>query len=387
MLDDDLRTQLAEWVSPLAELPAPQIRVLRRRIRRRRTRWGAGSMAVVAAAAAVAVAVIGILPGPGRPSVAAVGKTPAAPGTWYPGRWFAAGKPPAADAGPAAAPYVVTIAGGREAVTDAFTGASATAGPPSGGSFAGVAAAGDDRTFLLAARIGASVGFYEQRLGPTGRPGPPVLVFRLPASSVPAFAISPDASQLAYSMPGGIRVVSLATGAGRSWTAGGGEVVGLSWAGGKTVALTWATFSAGQISSVTVRLLATSVPGTRLMSSRQLVPVCANPSGLLCIEENAISTADGSKVFVVEQFNQSGAVVVAVQEFSGNTRRTVYSASFLSGAAALNTTCVAPWTDPSGAQLVVYCGHWVTIDNGRLRPVGLHVPVSSLNGGGQLMAW
>jgi hypothetical protein len=386
MLDDDLRTQLAEWVSPLAELPAPQIRVLRRRIRRRRTRWGSGSIAVLAAAVAVAVGVSGMLPGPGRPAVAASGKPPAAPGTWYAGRWFAALKPPAADVGPAAAPYVVTIAGGGAVVTDVFTGASATARPPSGASFAGVAAAGDDRTFLLAARTGASVGFYEQRLGPTGRPGASVLVFTLPASSVPAFAISPDASLLAYSTPGGIRVVSLATGAGRSWTAAGGEVVGLSWAGGKTVAFTWAAFSAGQISSVTVRLLGTSAPGTRLMSSRQLVPVCANPSGLLCIEENAMGTADGSKVFVVEQFNQSGAIVTAVQEFSGDTRRTVYSASSPSRA-ALDMTCLAPWTDPSGEQLVAYCGHWVTIDNGQSHPARLHVPVSSLNGRGQLIAW
>lgn len=389
MLDDDLRTRLAEWVGPLAELPAPEIRVLRRRIRRRRTRWGAGSVMVVAAAVAVAVAAIGVLPGSGRPPVVSGPKPSAAPGTWYPGRWFAAGKLPAADAGPAAAPYVVTIADGREVVTDVFTGALAPkTGPPSGGSFAGVAAAGDDRTFLLAARTGASVGFYEQRLGQAGRPGTPVLVFALPASSVPAFAISPDASLLAFSTPGGVAVVSLATGASRSWTAASGEVVGLSWVGDKELAFTWLAISAGQVSSVTVRLLATNAPGTHLMTSRQLVSACSNPNGHVCLEENPIGTADGSKVFVIDRFNQGDAIVAAVEEISGGARRTVYAKTYPStSAAAFSSTCVAPWTDPSGQQLAVYCGQWLTIDNGRPLPVGLHIPVSDLTARGQLMAW
>jgi hypothetical protein len=384
MLDDDVRAQLADWVAPLAELPVPDIRVLRRRTWRRRMRWGGGTMA--AAAAAAAVVAIGILPGPGRPSTPAGGNQAAPPGTWYAGRWFAAGPPPAADASPAAAPYVVTISGGREVVTDALTGAVAgTAGPPSG-SFAGVAAAGDDHTFVLAAR-GASVSFYEQRLGPAGRPGSPVLVFTLPASSVPAFALSPDASLLAFAMPGGIAVVSLATGAGRSWTASGGEVVGLSWAGDRALALTWAPVSAGQIRSLTVRLLATTAPGTSLMASQPLLPVCANSAGLLCLEQDPMGAADGSNVFVADQFNGTGTVVADVEEFSGRTRRTVFSAQELSGTPSSNAACAVLWTDPAGEQLVIYCGHWITVEDGRARPTAIHVLVSQTEVQDQLLAW
>jgi hypothetical protein len=385
MLDDDVRAQLADWVAPLAELPVPDIRVLRRRTWRRRMRWGGGTMA--AAAAVAAVVAIGILPGPGRPSIPAGGNQAAPPGTWYAGRWFAAGPPPAADASPAAAPYVVTISGGREVVTDALTGAVAgTAGPPSG-SFAGVAAAGDDHTFVLAARGGASVSFYEQRLGPAGRPGSPVLVFTLPASSVPAFALSPDASLLAFAMPGGIAVVSLATGAGRSWTASGGEVVGLSWAGDRALALTWAPVSAGQIRSLTVRLLATTAPGTSLMASQPLLPVCANSAGLLCLEQDPMGAADGSNVFVADQFNGTGTVVADVEEFSGRTRRTVFSAQELSGTPSSNAACAVLWTDPAGEQLVIYCGHWITVEDGRARPTAIHVLVSQTEVQDQLLAW
>jgi hypothetical protein len=384
MLDEDLRAQLADWVAPLADLPLPDIRILRCRTWRRRMRGGA---ATVAAAAAVAAAVsIATLPGSGRPLVARGGTPAAAPGTWYPGRWFAAGKPPAADASVAAAPYVVTVANGGEVVTDVFAGTTAgTEGRPPSGRFAAVAAAGDDRTFVLAAQTGTSVSFYEQRLGPRGRPGSPTLVFTLPASSVPAFAVSPDASQLAYATPGGIGAVSLTTGARRSWTAAGGEVVGLSWAGDKALAFTWAGTAAGEIRSVTVRLLATSPPGSRLMAARQLVPVCANSNGQLCLEQHALGAAGGPKVFVTDQFNGNGTLVADVEEFTGDTGRIVFSDKSLANSPAAASACSALWTDPAGKQLAVYCAGSTTIVGGRA--ADLHVPVNSSDVQNQTFAW
>jgi hypothetical protein len=386
MLDEDLRAQLADWVAPLAELPPPGIRVLRRRTWRRRMRRGAATAA--AAAAVAAVVSVATLPRSGPPLVARGGTPSAAARTWYPGRWFAAGKLPAADASPAAAPYVVTIAGGGEVVTDVFTGARAGTVPrPGGGTFAAAAAAGDDRTFVLAARTGASVSFYEQRLGPEGRPGSPVLVFSLQASSVPAFALSPDASLLAYAMPDGVTVVSLATGAARSWTASGGQVAGLSWAGDKTLAFTWAAISGGEIRSVTVRLLATTAPVTRLMASRPLVPACANSSGLVCIEQHPLGAASGSKVFVADQFNGRGTLISDVEEFSGDTRRSVFSATALANSPAADSGCAALWTDPSGEQLAVYCNGWTTIDGSQGHGTRLHVPVPPSAVQDQLIAW
>jgi len=387
MLDEDLRAQLADWVAPLAELPPPGIRVLRRRTRRRRMRRGA--VAVAAAAAVAAVVSVASLPGPGRPQVAQSGTSAAPPGTWYPGRWFAAGKLPAAAASVAAAPYVVTISRGGEVVTDVLTGTTAgTGGRPPGGRFAAVAAAGDDRTFLLAAQTSTSVDFYEQRLDPHGRPGSPVLVFTLPATSVPAFALSPDASQFAYATPGGIGVVSLATGTRRSWTAAGGHVVGLSWAGDNALAFTWAGISAGEIRSLSVRLLAATLPGTRLMASRQLVPACANSNGRLCLEQHPLAAADGSKVFVAEQFNGDGTLVADIEAFAGGTTRTVFSETSLANSPAAAAACSALWTDPAGEQLAVYCaGSTTIIDGSRGHAPSLHVPVSSAAVQDQLIAW
>jgi hypothetical protein len=386
MLDEDLRAQLADWVAPLAEMPPPGITALRRRTWRRRMRGGAVIVAVASVAAAVGIAA---LPGSGRPRVAQSGTSATSAGTWYPGRWFAAGKLPAADASVAAAPYVVTISRGVEVVTDAFTGAKAgTDDRPPGGKFAAVAAAGDDRTFVLAAQTRTSVSFYEQRLEPGGRPGSPVLVFSLPASSVPAFALSPDASQLAYATPAGIGVVSLAAGTRRSWTAAGGHVVGLSWAGDNALAFTWAGISAGEIRSLTVRLLATTPSGTRLMASRQLVPVCANSDGKLCLEQHPLGTADGSKVFVADQFNGDGTLVADIEAFSGDTARTVFSETSLANSPAAASACSALWTDPAGEQLAVYCAGSTTIVNGGPgHTPSLHVPVSSSAVQDQLIAW
>jgi hypothetical protein len=386
MLDEDLRAQLADWVAPLAGLPPPAIRVLRRRTWRRRMRAAAATL-VTATATAVAVAVAAAtLPGSGRPVVARDGTPATAPGTWYPGRWFAAGQLPPAGASVTAAPYVVAIVNGGEVVTDVLTGMTVgTEGGPPGGRFAAVAAAGDDRTFVLAAQTGTSVSFYEQRLGPRGRPGSPDLVFTQPTGSVPAFAVSPDASLLAYATPGGIGIVSLATGAVRSWTAAGGEVVGLSWAGDNALAFTWASMSAGEIRSLMVRVLATSAPGTRLMASRQLVPVCAKSNGQLCLAQHPLGAPGGPKVFVAEQFNRDGTLVADVEEFYGDSGRTVFSETSVANSPAAASACSPLWTDPAGEHLVVYCAGSTTIIDGRAP--SLHIPVNSSDVQNQTFAW
>ncbi len=58
MLDDDLRTQLADWVRPVIGRPAPDVEEVRRRARRhglRRAALAAGATAVVIAVVAAVV--------------------------------------------------------------------------------------------------------------------------------------------------------------------------------------------------------------------------------------------------------------------------------------------------------------------------------------------
>jgi hypothetical protein len=369
------------------------------RVRRRRRR---GAAAVLVAAAVAGVAVGAVLagsrqgevtratsPGPERPRAAVA---------WYP-----AGPLPAADAGPSVAPYYVSVVFQRSpvpvTVNDAFTGRvlATVRAPVAGIGFTGVAAAGDDRTFVLAAQETRPlvVWFYELRLRPDGRVASLTRLLSVASASVPAFAVSPDASRLAYTTAYGIRVVTLATGAQRTWNADGHTVVGtaapLSWAGDQTLALYWASVAPGSRQDG-VRLLDTSLPGSDLLSSRLIIPVPEVTSfGKIDNLSGVLLTPDGSKVFgtaVSGLPDNPGAEVV---EFSARTGRPLAVVSPRDGESGMGTSCLALWTDPSGDRLTAECGdlggalaiaggHWVTAD--------LRVPSYNFSTGRQgFIAW
>ena len=383
MLDEELRAGLAEWVRPVASLPAPDIRVLRRRARRRGMRRAATAAVMTAVVAATAIGItVGVSRSPAPVAVAPL----AAPGTWHPGRWFPAGALSPPDAGPAVAPYVVTTGGGagRAVVTNVFTGrTTGTISPPPGSSLAGVAAAGDDHTFLLAARGATSVGFYEERLGDSGRPGPLVLVFSLPGRTVPWFAVSPDARVLAYAPADQIRTISLATGVGRSWTAGGGKAIDLSLASDGTLVFEW--LPGGSLAHAQARLLDTASPG--LGVARVLVPGCANAADLVCLPLSPLITPDGSAVFVTYLFNGKGGLVAQMQEFSARTGRMLRAVTPAVPSQRQVAVCQALWSDPGGSQLTAFCGRAGTIAGGRFSPASWQLPAGSLSRDGESVGW
>jgi len=385
VLDEELRAGLADWVRPVACLPAPDIRVLRRRARRRGMRRAATAAAITAIVAAAAVGITVSLPEPAP--VAPL----AAPGTWHPGRWSPAGPLVAPGAAPAAAPYVVTTGGGagRAVVTDAFTGrTTGIVSPPPGSSFAGVAAAGDDHTFLLAARGETSVGFYEERLGVSGRPGPLVLVFSLPGRTVPWFAVSPDARVLAYEAADQIRTISLATGVGRSWTAGDGKAIGLSLASDGTLVFEW--LPRGALQYAQVRLLDTAAPGPgpgRELPLRVVVPGCANAGNLVCLPLSPLITPDGSTVFAAYVFNGKGGLVTQVQEFSARTGRMLGAVTPTVDSERQSVVCEALWSNPGGSQLTAFCGRAGTIAGRHFSPASWKLPAGSLSRNGESVAW
>ncbi len=366
-----------------------------RRVRRR----GAAAVLVAAAVAGVAVGAVvagsrqvGVTratsPGPERPQAAVA---------WYP-----AGALPGAGAGPSVAPYFVSVVLQRSpapvTVNDAFTGRvlATVDAPVPGIGFTGAAAAGDDRTFILAAQETKPlvVRFYELRLSADGRVASLTRLLSVASASVPAFAVSPDASQLAYATAYGIRVVSLATGASRFWNAGGRRVAGaadpLSWAGDHTLAVYWASAAAGSRQDG-VRLLDTSLPGSDLLSSRLIIPVPEVTSfGKIDNLTDVLLTPDGSKVFATAVSGLPDNPGAEVVEFSARTGRALAVVSPRAGESGMGTSCLALWTDPSGDQLTAECGdlggalaiaggHWVTAD--------LHVPSYNFSTGRGLIAW
>jgi hypothetical protein len=402
MLDEELRAGLADWVRPVASLPVPDLRVLRRRARRRGMRRAAASAAITAVVAAAAIGITVSLPagsGAGHSGAGRSGTVPlaaggprtwsAAPGTWSRGTWQPAGSLPAPDAGPAAAPYFVTVQARQAAavVTDAFTGQVMASVRPlrSGQGFAGVAAAGDDHTFVLAARETGAVGFYELRLRPDGREESLSPLFALPVRTVPAFAVSPDASLLAYTTATGMETVSLAEGTGRSWTVAGGQASGLSWAGDTTLAFEWQGLSPSgvQPAGAGVRLLDIASPGTLIQASRLLIPACT--SSQVCVGGPLI-TPDGSKVLATS-ITLSTVIAATVVEYSARTGQALVTVTPAVTASRGGQPCGPLWTDPSGKQVAAFCGKGFVIDGTRFTTADLHLPAGVSLASGDSLAW
>ena len=314
--------------------------------------------------------------------------------------WHRAGPLPKGDAGLRAAPYFIQIFDGRAQVIDSATGkVTAIIGRSRAGYLTGAAAAGDDRTFVLAAELSATsqllTRYYELRLDDGGIPGPlwPLAVPPMSGQQLP-FAVSPDGSELAVSDPGAIPpargqivVVSLATGTARAWRAsvpGGAE--SLSWAGDSLLAFDWMNpwrRNPATDPHAGVRLLDTSAPGRSLLAaSRLLIPASARLGSYTGVY-NPLITADGSKLFAAMEAGSSHKVVVA--EFSartGHLQRAVTAPATESGQGAW---CGAVWTDPSGQHALAACYLLFKVDHGRFTRVWLRSPGTSA--GGNSFAW
>ena len=412
MLDDSLHEQLADWVRPVTSRPIPDIRVLRRRARRRGMR---GAVTAAAVVAAIVVGVIASLPGTGRPAGGRpVASRAASPGILSHGGWQPAGPAPAADASPAVAPYIVIPGWGGDGtaqVRNIFAGRTvATLQPLPGQYVEGAAAAGDDRTFVLQAEVGGqqqevngrkvgpprnatTVAFDELRLGSDGRPISLVTVLTVPArDALSGFAISQDASMLAYANTNnsGFETVSLATGTHRSWApvdSGTVAPYSLSWAGDHTLAFEWSAGNNPHPPGIGLRLLDVSAPGNLLQASRLVVPYGQYCAARGACQDGQLLTPDGSKVLVTRVVAVGQNYADSVVEYSARTGERLADVMPTIRTPYAGPPCVPLWTDPSGEQVISFCGgHGERYDHGHLSRVILHPPMYGMNFG-TLFAW
>ncbi|MGE5133053.1 MAG: hypothetical protein ACM32E_09105, partial [Gemmatimonadota bacterium] len=277
------------------------------------------------AAAAAAAAVTGVLT-----ATAAISGPAARPGG-------PAGPPAALSHVP---PYYVVLADlveSREAVVRASATGQvlATVRPPRPyGIFTFVTGAADDRTFVLAAQRWWPIARGNRGMAAEQRDNATPMVFfrlridpaahtarltrlRLPvvpaAPDLAGIGLSPDAGRLALALHQGsgpgtargpaIEVVTLATGARRTWTWPGGGWIGnfkplgqpLSWtADGRFLAFQqWG----GRLdSTASVRILDTAAPGTSLRASKLVVSFYNRDSAPGVGDGNTLITPDGSSV-------------------------------------------------------------------------------------------
>ena len=381
MTEEELRDRLGAWARPIESLPAPDIEVIRRRSGRRVRR----AAAAVIAAAAVAGLVLGVAV---PRLVAGTGSAPAAR-TGAAG-WQPAGRPPGPGASPAGAPFLVALdlrRAGSPAVIYRISEqqprprpVAAVRMPGRDATFTDVAAAADDRTFLLTgtSRSGRSLvtRYFELRLRSDGKVGRlAALSLRLPGpppGGLGMSALSPDGTRFAIAAqtgdPATIAVVSLATGAVRTWVAPGqaGQIGSLSWDSSRQLAFMW---TAPGSDSPEVRLLDTTAADRSLLtSSRRLIAATVRLGGFAGLAYARI-TAAGHAVFALmpEPLRRPDGpgtrlAVVAFSSRTGQPVRVIAQAT----QSGMGTYCGIVWTDRSGRQLVTSCGYDLgSLRNGR----------------------
>ncbi len=275
-------------------------------------------------------------------------------------------------------------------VINGFTGQAeaAIAAPKDAGSFPWMGghrtwypcgAAPDDGTFLLC----DTDQYYELRLGDDGKPQPmtapadiPVAARNTGGNGDPEFAVSPDRRLAAVTTATGIMVLSLVTGATRSWTipSADGYATSLSWAGDRYVAFQFWSQPRGNDAGG-VRVLDTRSAATAaLTASRLIISNERKLAGGLSGVFNPVITPDGSKVVAAAR---TGFLVAELAEFSARTGRLI---AVLMPAAPMpghGSPCQVLWTDPSGSHLIAYCGTPGVVNGTRFTPVHLHVPDTS----------
>jgi hypothetical protein len=276
--------------------------------------------------------------------------------------------PPAVTAPTAPPRYAVTLAhtvGGQAAqVLDMSTGriTGRVTTPVAHSDFEWVAAAADDRTFVLADQSQALVyRFYLLHLAANGTPGRLTLLSVPPlhGSQIYGMALTADASKLAMAWrnnPTGplrshISVTTLASGATRTWTSAQGVALTLSWAGDRTLAFDWVDTAHEGRSGV--RVLDTATPGSNPLSSRLVIPETTR-KGALWGPSNPLITPDGSTLFVTMASGLSGTKTVLVS-FSARTGmlKTVLTPT---SASQSQWYCGILWTDARGRYVLFQCG-------------------------------
>ena len=297
---------------------------------------------------------------------------------------------PAASAPAGSAPFYLEQGSATPAVDviNGFTGqaVAAIAAPAGAGSFpwAGrttwypCGAAPDDRMFLLC----GTRQYWQVRLGDDGKPqqmtGPSGIpaAARNTGSGDPEFAVSPDRRLAAAATATGIMVVSLLTGAARSWTIppADGHATGLSWAGNRYLAFQFwpqpRDHDAGG-----VRVLDTGSAATAALTASRLIisnerKLAGGISGVF----NPVITPDGSKIVAAAW---TGFNVAELAEFSARTGRLI---AVLMPAASMpghGSPCQVLWTDLSGSHLIAYCGTAGVVNGTRFTSVHLHIPDTS----------
>jgi hypothetical protein len=242
-----------------------------------------------------------------------------------------------------------------------------------------VTAAHNDRAFVLALfSLTRGTQFYRLQITADGRPAglTRLAIPPLPADQpADAIALTPNGARLAVATQaaggrGRLEVITLATGATRSWaTTRGGFPADLSWdAAGRRLGYFWT--GAGP-STDGLWLLDTGAPGGRLLSGLRLLPQTVGPDEV----QDAWITPGARTILASVAYHGTGqvrrdTVVGGIVELSARTGRPLRTllaehAAYSPDAGWYVTSCLLPAIDATGNHLLVSCDRFGRLDRGR----------------------
>lgn len=243
-----------------------------------------------------------------------------------------------------------------------------------------VAAAGNDRDFVVGCLTTQKIMFYRLRITSGGLASAfTPLTIATPGDFLNDIALTADGSKLAIGLQGfngaagGLEVVTLATGAVRTWTTQqGGSPFDLSWADqGRELGFWWDSGGTG------LRVLDVTAPGHDLMSARQVLPGVVGSDQV----QSAMLSPDGATIIASVTYNHRtaqlsrGAVVGGIVEISARTGaplRTLlaehaqYSRDGGGNQAGWYVTqCQLGAIDTTGRHLLIGCDQFGRLDRAR----------------------
>lgn len=239
-----------------------------------------------------------------------------------------------------------------------------TIAPPKGyQTFAGVTAAADDTTFVLAAQrltglpaaSAPATRFFMLKLVPGGRARLTALPITAPPHSgqLVDMALSPDGSHLAATVGSSLWIFSTATGTGRTWRPSG---IGTSGAVGTQGSLSWtangrvlAFIYWGEPDGGGVRLLDPAAPGSSLLTNSRLAVGQPKDAAGDAYWLQARITPDGKTVLgITDPRGKFSQRLVAYSARTGKVLRVLSDVHFLD-----TDNEQVQWSSPSGDRLII----------------------------------
>jgi hypothetical protein len=247
--------------------------------------------------------------------------------------------------------------------------------------FTWVSGAGDDRTFVLTAQRWWNIASGQAGMPAEERDGTTPMVFykltfdpathaahlirlavpeKIHSADIGGMGVSPDGTRLALTFRKYIQIITLATGAIRTWTWPGHGWVGnwkpmwqpFSWsADGRYLA--FQVWGGRYNETAHVRILDTAAPGTSVTAARNILTFAQRPGILTFFPGNTLLTADGTKIVTATTFSprqRSRTGYVDITEYSVRTGKPVRSQDKFSASVGYQQVL---WASPDGSALVI----------------------------------